>query len=111
VVDERERLRLLATTAATTLARDLRFLGRLQEATAAAHRVVQNDPWSALGWRLLAELYDEAGDPAAAIRCRRRHEQVARELVLPEPHRPDGADLIRTDPVRGSPRGALRGRA
>ncbi|TFV77486.1 hypothetical protein E4P39_05780 [Blastococcus sp. CT_GayMR19] len=111
VVDERERLRLLATTAATTLARDLRTVGRLQEAIAAAHRVVQIDPWSDLGWQLLAELYDEAGDPGTATRCRRRHQEVARELVLPEQRARNGTDLIRPDPVRGSPPGALRGRA
>jgi DNA-binding SARP family transcriptional activator len=111
VLDERERLRLLATTAATALAQDLRALGRLQEAIAAAHRVVQIDPWSDLGWRLLSELYDEAGDPGTATRCRRRHQQVARELVLPEQRERNGSDLSRVNPVRGSPPGALRGRA
>jgi DNA-binding SARP family transcriptional activator len=111
VVDERERLRLLATTAATTLARDLRALRRLQEAIAAAHRVVQIDPWSDLGWRLLAQLYDEVDDPGTAARCRRRHQEVARELVLPEQRDRDGTDLMRVGPVRRSPPGALRGRA
>ena len=111
VVDERERLRLLATTAATSLARDLRTLGRLQEAIAAARRVVQIDPWSDLGWQLLAGLYDEAGDPGTAIRCRRRHQQVARELVLPDQRDRSGNGLTWSDPVRGSPPGALHGRA
>jgi DNA-binding SARP family transcriptional activator len=111
VVDEREHLRLQATTAATTLARDLRALGRLQEAIAAAHRIVQIDPWSDLGWRLLAQLHDEAGDPGAATRARRRHQEVARELVLPEQRGRNGTDVIRLDEVRESPPGAPRGRA
>jgi DNA-binding SARP family transcriptional activator len=109
VVDERERLRLLATTTATTLARDQRALGRLPDAITAAHRAVQLDPWSDLGWQLLTRLYEEAGDTTSASRCRRRHEQVARELVLPEQR--DGEGLIRAGPVPRSRPGAARGRA
>jgi DNA-binding SARP family transcriptional activator len=109
-IEERERLRLLAATTATTLTRELGALGRLQQAITIGHRAVQLDPLSDLGWRLLAQLYDEVGDPSTAIHCRRRHEEVARELTLPLQRNRETADVTARVPVPRSPLGAPRGR-
>lgn len=82
VVGERERLRLLAATAAATLARDYRTLGQLRQAVAAARQSVQLDRYQDLAWELLADLHRDAGDDSAAARTRREHAAAQAELEL-----------------------------
>lgn len=81
VVGERERLRLLAATTATALARGHRELGEPGHAIEAAQWAVELDPWSDLGWRLLIELHVQVGDRGAAARCSSRHERVVHEMT------------------------------
>lgn len=82
VVGERDRLRVLAATAAATLAREYRALGQLRPALAAARQSVQWDRYQDLAWELLADLHRDAGDDSAAARARREHAAAQAELEL-----------------------------
>jgi DNA-binding SARP family transcriptional activator len=81
VVPERERLRLLAATAAADLAVAQRELGELREAQVAARRSAELDPVQDAAWRLLAELYEEADDFSAAARARQDQARAHAQLV------------------------------
>jgi DNA-binding SARP family transcriptional activator len=81
VVVERERYRLAAAGAAAALGTDLRTVGRLEEAIAAAERSIQLESFQDAAWLLLATLYDDAGDTTAALRVRLQHARVIAELV------------------------------
>ena len=81
VVDTRERLRLSAAGNAFGLARLLQRAGQVSEAMAAVRRALEVDPYSDSAWRLLVELYDRAGDRAAADQARRHHRDLAAQLV------------------------------
>jgi DNA-binding SARP family transcriptional activator len=80
VVADRERLRLAAAAAAAALAQDSRTLGHPRQALAAARLSVQLDRFSDLGWELLVELHQQAGDNSAAERARQEHAQAQAEL-------------------------------
>jgi DNA-binding SARP family transcriptional activator len=82
VVGERDRLRVLAATAAATLAQEYRALGQLRPALAAARQSVQLDRYQDLAWQLLADLHRDAGDDSAAARARREHAAAQAELEL-----------------------------
>ncbi len=83
VVAERDRLRLVAAAAATTLARDSRALGRDRQALDAARLSVQLDRYQDLGWQLLIELHETSGDSTAASLARREHARAQAELGVP----------------------------
>jgi DNA-binding SARP family transcriptional activator len=80
VVAERERLRLAAAAAAAALAQDSRTLGHPRQALAAARLSVQLDRFQDLGWELLVELHESAGDHSAAARVRLEHAAAQAEL-------------------------------
>ncbi len=82
VVGERDRLRVLAATAAATLAQEYRALRQLRPALAAARQSVQLDRYQDLAWQLLADLHRDAGDDSAAARARRDHAAAQAELEL-----------------------------
>jgi DNA-binding SARP family transcriptional activator len=82
VVGERDRLRVLAATAAATLAQEYRALRQIRPALAAARQSVQLDRYQDLGWQLLADLHRDAGDDSAAARARRDHAAAQAELEL-----------------------------
>jgi DNA-binding SARP family transcriptional activator len=84
VVPERERLRLLAATAASDLAAAQRDLGDLREAQVAAQRAAELDPFRDAAWRLLAELYEQADDFSAAARV--RQDQARAHALLVDGH-------------------------
>ena len=80
VVDDRERLRLAAASAAAALAQDNRELGRARQALEAARLSVQLDRFQDLAWTLLVELHEAAGDSSAAARARFEHARVQADL-------------------------------
>ncbi|MET0863908.1 MAG: AAA family ATPase [Nakamurella sp.] len=82
LIADRERLRLMAATAALALAQDSRSLRRMTQALAAARLSVQLDRFQDLAWELLAELHEESGDSSAAARVRREHAEAQAELEL-----------------------------
>lgn len=82
VVGDRDRLRVLAASAAATLAQEYRAVGQLRPALAAARQSVQLDRYQDLAWELLAELHRDAGDDSAAARARRDHAAAQAELEL-----------------------------
>lgn len=80
VVDDRERLRLAAASAAAALAQDNRELGRARQALEAARLSVQLDRFQDLAWTLLVELHEAAGDSSAAARARFERARVQADL-------------------------------
>lgn len=80
VVDERERIRMVAAVTATALAQDCHQLGLIRQAQSAARRSVQLDPFQDIPWMLLTELYESTGDLSAAECVRREHAKVLASL-------------------------------
>ena len=80
MVDERDRFRLAAASAAAGLAQDNLELGRSREALDAARRSVQLDRYQDLAWELLVDLHEASGDSSAAARARHEHARVQAEL-------------------------------
>jgi len=80
LVDERDRFRLAAASAAAGLAQDNLELGRSREALDAARRSVQLDRYQDLAWELLVDLHEASGDSSAAARARHEHARVQAEL-------------------------------
>lgn len=80
VVDERERIRLVAAVTATALAQDCRQLGLIRQAQSAARRSVQLDPFQDIPWILLTEICESTGDLSAAECVRREHAKVLASL-------------------------------
>ncbi|WP_211879950.1 BTAD domain-containing putative transcriptional regulator [Pseudarthrobacter albicanus] len=83
VTDTRERYRLRAAEAAASLAGLELVLGNPADATAAATRSVEIDPWRDESWRTLVETFRRLGDPAAAERAQRRYELILNSLGVP----------------------------
>jgi len=82
VVGERDRLRLVAASAAESLAR--RLAGSdAGAAVDAARRALELDPYRDSTWRLLVELHETTGDQAAAHATRERHKKVLEDLGVP----------------------------
>lgn len=82
VVEERERLRLLAAGAATRLAHDLRRTGRQGAAVDAARRAIALDRFTDPAWELLIDLLASTGDASGAAHAQREHRRVQEELDL-----------------------------
>jgi DNA-binding SARP family transcriptional activator len=80
LVDDRDRFRLAAASAAAGLARDTLELGRPREALDAARRSVQLDRYQDLAWELLVQVHEASGDSSAAARARHEHARVQAEL-------------------------------
>ena len=80
LVDDRDRFRLAAASAAAGLARDTLDLGRSREALDAARMSVQLDRYQDLAWELLVEVHEASGDSSAAARARHEHARVQAEL-------------------------------
>lgn len=80
LVDDRDRFRLAAASAAAGLAKDNLELGRSREALDAARLSVQLDRYQDLAWELLVDLHEASGDFSAAARARREHARVQAEL-------------------------------
>jgi DNA-binding SARP family transcriptional activator len=81
VVEEREQLRALASTAAAALAARLAAT-EPREAIAAAQRSLAIDPLNDAAWQQLISLHEDLGDLAQAERARAAYEEVLRELGL-----------------------------
>lgn len=82
VVEERDRLRLLAARGCVEQARDLR---REHDNAAAVIAVMQGLRWDRFddeAWTLLAELHEDSGNAAAGLLARREHAEVISELGL-----------------------------
>jgi len=80
LVDDRDRYRLAAASAAAGLASDTLELGRTREALDAARLSVQLDRYQDLAWELLVEVHEVTGDSSAAARARHEHARVQAEL-------------------------------
>jgi DNA-binding SARP family transcriptional activator len=80
LVDDRERLRLAAASAAAGLAQDSMELGYPRQALAAAQTSVQFDRYQDLAWKLLITLHEALDDSSAAARARHEHAKVQAEL-------------------------------
>ena len=80
VLPERERLRMLASSAAIEVARLAKGLGRLEEGRRAAQRAVELDPLRDHAWLLLAEHQQALGEPSAAAVTRREHRRIVSVL-------------------------------
>lgn len=80
VLDERERLRLLAAETAQLLAECLLEDGDAAGAAKAAERGVWIDRYNDRLWRVMIEAYERNGDLAAAARCSRQYTTVLDEL-------------------------------
>jgi DNA-binding SARP family transcriptional activator len=86
VVEERERLRLAASTAGADLARLELERGDVAAALAAAGRSVSINRFNDAGWRLLIEAHERHGDQAAAADARTRYAALLAELGVDSGH-------------------------
>ncbi len=98
VVEERQRLRVAAASAAYTAAELALRLESPPEALAAAYRAVDLDPLRDSAWQLLSLVQARMGDQSAAAATRRAHGVATRAL----------ADRARSVTPAGSPPGAGR---
>ena len=78
VVEERDRLRVAAATAAFDAGRLALTLRRLEQALAAARTATALDPLRDSAWALLAEVQTRMGDVTAAAATLRHHDSMAR---------------------------------
>ena len=85
VVEERERFRLLAASAALELARDACRLGDMVGGARAAHTSVRLNPFSDEAWRVLSIAHQQAGNTAEALWAHREHLKVIARLSEPDP--------------------------
>ncbi|UOE43845.1 BTAD domain-containing putative transcriptional regulator [Agromyces larvae] len=76
----RERYRLRAAEAATSLAHLHARLGDGRAAIAIARRSVEIDPWMDESWRTLVEMHHRAGDVIAARRAEQGYRRMRTEL-------------------------------
>ena len=83
VVGERARLATLATRVALGAASLALEQDDVASAIAAAARAVQLDPYTDVGWTLLARAHLHNGDAAAAAVVQREHDRVVGELGIP----------------------------
>ncbi|HYF65910.1 MAG TPA: tetratricopeptide repeat protein, partial [Herpetosiphonaceae bacterium] len=87
LLEQRERWRLLAIQTLERLARAGQAAHDLEQAVAAANRLIEIDPWREESHRLAMSLQAEAGHPATALELYQRYCRVLqRELGLdPDP--------------------------
>ncbi|QGN34979.1 BTAD domain-containing putative transcriptional regulator [Microlunatus sp. Gsoil 973] len=83
VVEERDRLRILAASVAVDAARQAAGSGDLATAIRVARRSIDLDPYSDPAWRLLISLQQRAGDHSGAQISHRGHARVRADLGLP----------------------------
>lgn len=79
VVDERERLRADASSAASTLAAELTHVDP-RAAVSAAERALAIDPYNDEAWRLVIAMHTELGDLAMAERARNSYRGMLADL-------------------------------
>lgn len=84
VVGARERYRLRAAEAATSLAQLELKLGNGDASIAAAARAVEFDPWRDSSWKTLIVVSRHAGDIAAAERASRAYSRMLSSLGVPD---------------------------
>lgn len=98
VVGERDRLRVQVAGAARELAEGCLLLGDLRAGIEAARRSLELDPFQDAAWDLLVDLYQRAGDRAAAHHAQRLRSGALAELVSPDRPAllPDGPPRPRT---------------
>ena len=109
VVEERNRLRLLAASVGSAAARDALAAGELRTALDAARRSVALDPYHDSSWQLVVEINERLGDQSAAAVARREQARVWADLGLVAPGVADsigGAPLLsgRCPPVSAGSR-------
>lgn len=80
VVEERDRLRLLAAGTAASAAADAANLGDLDPAIELARRSIALDPYHDPAWRQLITAYERLGDLSAAVVARADHRRVWDDL-------------------------------
>lgn len=85
VVEERDRLRLLAATVAADAAADAVATGDLGSVTDLARRSLALDPFHDPAWQLLIDGYERLGDLSAAAVARSDHQRVWNDLGLAVP--------------------------
>ncbi|HYI58869.1 MAG TPA: BTAD domain-containing putative transcriptional regulator [Microlunatus sp.] len=85
VVEERERLRLLAATVASAAASDAVTTGDLGRAIDLARRSIALDPFHDPAWERLIDTYENLGDRSAAAIARGDHQRVWDDLGLVVP--------------------------
>ena len=85
VVEERNRLRLLAASVGSAAARDALAAGELRTAIDAARRSVALDPYHDSSWQLVVEINERLGDQTAAAVARREQARVWADLGLVAP--------------------------
>ena len=85
VVEERNRLRLLAASVGSAAARDALAAGELRSALDAARRSVALDPYHDSSWELVVEINERLGDQSAAAVARREQARVWADLGLVAP--------------------------
>ena len=89
VVEERNRLRLLAASVGSAAARDALTAGELRTALDAARRSVALDPYHDSSWQLVVEINERLGDQSAAAVARREQARVWADLGLVAPRLAD----------------------
>ncbi len=82
VVPERDRLRTLGAQNGAEAAELACRMADLPAGLRAARRSLELDPYHDQSWRLLADLFERAGDHTAAAVTRRDHERVCAALGL-----------------------------
>ncbi|MFT4216064.1 MAG: BTAD domain-containing putative transcriptional regulator [Micropruina sp.] len=82
VVDERDRLRRLATTAASAAASDALATGDPRTALEHAHRAIDLDPYQDSSWSLIAESNLRLGNHSAAALAQQKQAWALAELGL-----------------------------
>jgi len=95
VVDERNRLRLLAASVGSAAARDALAAGELRTALDAARRSVALDPYHDSSWQLVVEINEQLGDQSAAAVARREQARVWADLGLVAPGVADRRSVAR----------------
>jgi DNA-binding SARP family transcriptional activator len=85
VVEERNRLRVLAASVGSAAARDALAAGELRTALDAARRSVALDPYHDSSWHLIVEINERLGDLSAAAVARREQARVWADLGLVTP--------------------------
>jgi len=87
VVEERDRLRLVAATVAAAAAADAVTVGDHGSAIELARRSIALDPFHDPAWSLLIDAYENLGDLSAAAVARSDHRRVWDDLGLVVPPR------------------------
>jgi DNA-binding SARP family transcriptional activator len=93
VVEERDRLRLMAAQVGSAAARDALAANDLRTALDSARRSVTLDPYHDSSWQLVVEICERLGDHSAAAVARREQERMwaSLGLVVSDPSRTPSA--------------------